>query len=359
MTEITRGNKRVRRNVSISATGEILNGAGQIRDALGSLTTNRVDLTTMMAPQGVPNTRTYHGCNCLSCTSELVGKDHDLHKYTSCSEVKPIISALDIIQEDLESHCSEEYPREDDRYSVITNIEDYTIPKPVYDNCEDKSKDETPVEDQFCYDDVPEQERGFVRRILKIFRHCFSTKDHQRKIVRDSRTKLKVNLRREPENPRSYKSDSLSGRVLDDALRELVRSGVAKYAHQPVFFSPTFLRIRSSSEMDLLRKSRALGVNYKLCLCQFFCSTRGCIYFMLPFRFTAATYFRVPVPCPLAAAATVSRGLPFRFTAATYFRVSVPCPLAAAAATVSRGRRLASAAARGCPKAAKTRCAVK
>jgi hypothetical protein len=47
----------------------------------------------------------------------------------------------------------------------------------------------------------------------------------------------------------------------------------------------------------------------------------------------------------------------FRFTAAT-FCVPVPCPLAAAA-TVSRGRRLASAAARGGPNAAKNRRAVK
>jgi hypothetical protein len=47
----------------------------------------------------------------------------------------------------------------------------------------------------------------------------------------------------------------------------------------------------------------------------------------------------------------------FRFTATT-FCVPVPCPLAAAA-TVSRGRRLASAAARGGPNAAKNRRAVK
>jgi hypothetical protein len=153
--------------------------------------------------------------------------------------------------------------------SVVSEaeIEDQCVPKPIYSTM-DVSVDEQGVAEAYDYSNVPESQIPWLRRILTMFAHCFTRKDSDRKVLRDTRLKLKLNLKHEPTRSNFYRADDTTAQLINEALMQNVRDGVAKVEPNPTFFSPTYLRLRASADFDALRVARAAGrecrVRYRL-----------------------------------------------------------------------------------------------
>jgi hypothetical protein len=151
-----------------------------------------------------------------------------------------------------------------DRYSVISNLDDLTCPKPIVDkwNKEKESRDQAeqkPIEDQFDYSNIPESEVDFLRQTIRSFSNVLSVDEDDRKIIRDSRHCLELRMETEPNKPRMFSADAHTAKIIDNCLRDLVKSGVARYTRNPHYFSPVCVKIRGSQELALMREARAAG----------------------------------------------------------------------------------------------------
>jgi hypothetical protein len=127
--------------------------------------------------QGEKNTALNKNCICYTCTGPGNEYEMDARKFMATQKN---ISTMDFIQEDQCSINSDQYPREDDQYSTITEVEDIIMPEACISNM-DENEDKRPLEDTYDYSKTPKEEHEFLRWLIRTFSHILSNCKNDRK----------------------------------------------------------------------------------------------------------------------------------------------------------------------------------
>jgi hypothetical protein len=268
ITEISRdlpvGAKGVR-NMSMSMCGTLKNlekdHAYQLLDVMNEQgIPGALRVVPVALGHGAPSPITRTSCSCLTCNNAgRTQSETDLSHMLGAHNKQCYISSIDIMQSDLIEWQKDEIQPEGGEPITEEDVEEVAMPKADHSNIESPGMDEKPPAEMFDYSQVPPQERDYVKTLLELFPNSFATHEGQRKIIRDSRVALKIRLHSRPSKPKMYSADEVSTSLINEAMLKNVRSGLSQVVHNPAYYSPIYLRLRSSADMTEMRNAKAEG----------------------------------------------------------------------------------------------------
>ena len=201
-------------------------------------------------------------CPCLTCTTKReetmtvdVGKRLMNADNTNDNVLK--LSHMDFIDNDMMSVNSEIFPRNEDEFSVVgSELDEITFNEPICNTetgPEHGEHADDNMAENYDYSSLPTREKSFVKFAINSFAHVFTQNKNQRNFIRDTRIRMRLLLDRKPKRGDYYRGNPFSATIIDNLLTQEVLDERARFVHQPVHTNPTFLRLRNSKEIELMR----------------------------------------------------------------------------------------------------------